>query len=92
MSTFSRTVMFGKIALLCGTWAIPSSRISAAGRPAIACPANSISPSRGAQQPAHGAQDGRLAGAVRADDARDRALGDLEVERAQDVAAAVARR
>ena len=43
--------MFGKIALLCGTWAIPSSRISAAGRPAIACPANSISPSRGASSP-----------------------------------------
>src|SRR3954465_1112180 len=49
--TFSRTVMFGKIAFDCGTWAMPSSRISDAGRPAIAFPSKSISPSRGARSP-----------------------------------------
>ena len=51
MSTFSRTVRFPNSPSVCGTWEIPSSRISAGGRPWIVAPRKAIVPSRGRSRP-----------------------------------------
>ena len=84
--------MFGNSALDWGTWETPRPRISRRGRRWIGSPSQVISPSRGEQQAAHRLEHRRLAGAVRADDARHGAGATVDVDALEHVAAAVAGR
>ena len=72
MSTFSLTVRVGNSPLDCGTWATPALVISAEREPVDALAVDQDGAAHDLQQPADRAEDGRLAGAVGADDAGDR--------------------
>ena len=51
MSTFSRTVICGKIPFDCGTWTIPRFSTSPHFTPVMSVPSSSIRPSRGRSTP-----------------------------------------
>ena len=86
ISTFSATVRSGKMPLSSGAQPMPSWAISWVGRPWISWPRKVTRPARGSEIAHDGAQRGRLARAVAADQADDLALADLERDAAQDVA------
>src|SRR5581483_11110367 len=68
----------------------PAGEDTSRGQPGDLLPAEQNAAAPGPQQAAEHLQGRRLAGAVRADDARDRPLGHFQIESAEDIAVPVA--
>ena len=81
-SRFSDTVRLAKICRPSGTSAMPCATTSSSAIPPSDLPANVIVPAAGVNDPGNGGNQRGLAGAVRADDADDLALVDLQIDAA----------
>ncbi len=74
----SSTRRLGKIPSPPGTWATPSRAISSGGRWVMSRPSKTMAPWSASTTPPMAAQQGGLAGAVRADEGDDLPFGDLD--------------
>jgi len=81
--------MRGKMRRPSGTWATPRSTISWVGRRVMSWPSSLIVPARATRAAADRHQEGRLAGAVGADQGHDLAVRDIEVDPVQGLDGAV---